>query len=265
MPTLSEILIYPIKALDPSSVDRVSITSIGGLSGDRAYAMKDVNGEYIHGKRTSAVHRLHTACDRNARQLKLRVHETDQICEFHLDTDREALEAWLSEYFEMNVILAVEPGGGQTDSVIFTTDGKAGPTVISKATIREVASWYDGICPEQMQQRLRPNLVISDVPPFWEDRLVTNSDYRLQIGDIRLTGAEPIPRCIVPARHPHTGMEYDGFRETFVQKRDETLPTWVDLDDLDGNLFSLMIGTEIPKSERNGELAVGETAQIVSP
>ncbi|CAJ52373.1 MOSC domain-containing protein [Haloquadratum walsbyi] len=264
MPTLSQILTYPVKALDPSTRDRVSITNIGGLSGDRAYAMKDADGKYIHGKRTPAVHRLHTTCDLDSQWFKIRVHGTDQTYEFQLDTDREALESWLSEYFGLNVILAVELGGGQTDNVIFTTDGKAGPTVISEATIHEVASWYDGICPEQMQQRLRPNLVVSDVPPFWEDRLITDSDYRLQIGDVRLTGAEPIPRCIVPARHPHTGMEYDGFRETFVQKRAETLRAWVDPDDLDENLFSLMIGTEIPESERDGELAVGETVQIVS-
>lgn len=264
MPTLAEILIYPVKALDPSSLDRVSVTNIGGLAGDRTYAIKDIDGEYVQGKRTSAVHRLHTKCDLDSQRFTVRTHETDQTHEFHLDTDREALETWLSEYFGLDVVLSVEPGGGQTDNIIFNADGTAGPTVISAATIREVASWYDGISPKQMQQRLRPNLVISDVPPFWEDQLLTDSDYELQIGSVTLTNIEPISRCVVPARDPHTGVEYDGFREIFLKKRAETLPTWVDENDLDGNLFSVMVGTQIPPSERDGELSVGDTIQIVS-
>ncbi|WP_182021757.1 MOSC N-terminal beta barrel domain-containing protein, partial [Haloquadratum walsbyi] len=77
MPTLSQILTYPVKALDPSIRDQVSITNIGGLSGDRAYAMKDTDGEYIHGKRTPAVHRLHTTCDLDSQWFKIRVHGTD--------------------------------------------------------------------------------------------------------------------------------------------------------------------------------------------
>lgn len=148
----------------------------------------------------------------------------DRTHEFNLEDEREALEGWLSDDFGMPVVLEVGPGGSQTDSVVFTTDGEAGPTLISAATVREVTSRDNGVDPVGMRLRPRPNLVVTGVRAFWAGRLVADSGRRFQVGDVTLCGVEPTPRCVVPARDPRTGVEYDGFGETFIEKREEPSP-----------------------------------------
>jgi uncharacterized protein YcbX len=265
MTELSHIAVHPVKALDPASLDSVSITGIGGLAGDRAYGITDEHGEYVHGKRTQKVHRLDCEFDLERNCLRVQIEGHDSSHEFHLDDDRAALEAWLSDFFDFRVELTVGPGGSQTDSVVFTDSEEAGPTVVSEATIREVASWYDGIDPEEMRLRLRPNLVVTGVPPFWEEKLIADGGCRFQIGDVLMEGVGSVPRCVVPTRNPYTGEEYAGFRQTFVEKRDATLPEWTSRATLDGNLFSLTAVARIPESQRDGELRVGDSVRVVGP
>jgi uncharacterized protein YcbX len=263
MPVLSRIAIHPIKALDPVPLDRISITDVGGLTGDRVYGIVDESGDYIHGKRTADVHRLNTEFDLDTAHLRLRVRGEDRVHEFNVDRNREALEAWLSNYFDTRIELEAGPGGSQTDSVVYTDEAEAGPTLISAATIREVASWYDGIGPDEMRLRLRPNLVVEGVPPFWEDKLVAEGGCDFRIGDVTLEGLMPVPRCVVPTRDPYTGEVYERFRETFLEKREETLPEWADQDAFDGNLFSLMAVARIPETDYGSELSIGDPVHLI--
>ena len=263
MVTLSRISVYPIKALDPVELDSVAITAVGGLSGDRIYAIVDENGNYVNGKRTAKVHRLDATVDLETNHLTLRKRGGDTTRKFHLDRDRDQLDTWLSNYFGIDVHLERGPGGSQTDSVVLGDSSEPGPTLISEATLREVASWYDGIDAEEMRLRLRPNLVVTDVPAFWEDKLVTRDGRRFRIGDTTLEGVKPVPRCVVPTRHPDTGETYDGFRETFVRRRRESLPEWTSPELFDGDLFSLMALTRVPQEQRAGTLAVGDSLELV--
>lgn len=263
MATLSHISVHPIKALDPADPDRVSITPVGGLEKDRAYAIVDAEGEYVNGKRTAAVHRLDAAFDLEAGVVELGSRETEASRTFHLDDDRRALEAWLSDALGLEVHLEVKQGGFQTDSVIFGDESQAGPTLISEATLREAASWYEGIDLAEMRLRLRPNLVVEGVPAFWEDKLFSDGGRRIQIGDVTLEGVKPLPRCVVPTRHPQTGEVHEGFRETFLEKREATLPDWVDRAPFEGNLYRMMVATRFPASERDGELAVGDSVRLL--
>lgn len=261
MATLSQIAVYPIKALDPVECDCVAISAVGGLADDRVYAITDETGEYVNGKRTADVHPLEADIDLDTKRVVLDVHGDDAPQEFHLDDDREELETWLSDYFNSNVELKTRPGGAQTDSAVIA-DTVKGPTIISRATLCEVASWYDGIDPTEMRLRLRPNLVVEGVPAFWEDKLVANGGRRVHIGDVTLEGNHPIPRCVVPTRNPHTGEAYEGFQKTFIKKREETLPGWADRDTFDGNFYKVMIGTRIPETEHDGELTVGDKIRL---
>lgn len=262
MPTLSQIAVHPVKALDPVSRDRAAITAVGGLAGDREYAIVAEDGGYVNGKRTAAVHRLRADVDLETNRIELGVEGEGTDRTFHLDRDRAALEAWLSDYFDLAVSLEVGPGGSQTDSAVYGDGSKTGPTLISAATLREVASWYDGVDPAELRLRMRPNLVVEGVPAFWEDRLVVDGGRRLRVGDVTLEGVDPVPRCVVPTRHPRTGEVTEGFRETFVERRAETLPGWVDESDLGGDLFKLMAITRVPADERDGELAVGDPVSL---
>lgn len=261
MATLSQIAVHPIKSLDPDERDRVSISAVGGLAGDRVYAIVDREGDLVNGKRTADVHPIQADFDLDENRVVLSVRGEDTSRQFHLDHDREALEAWLSEYFDIRVELETGPGGALTDSAVLSGSSK-GSSLISEATLREVASWYEGIDPTEMRLRLRPNLVVEGVPAFWEDRLFADGGRRFRIGDVTLEGIRPIPRCVVPTRDPKTGTVYEGFRETFLQKREETFPEWGDRDAFEGTLYRLMVGTRIPESERDGELRVGDEVRL---
>jgi len=258
MSRLTDIAVYPIKALDPMRLDRVGITDVGGLEGDRTYGIVDRDGQYVHGKRTAAVHRLEGTVDPETGRVEIGTHDDGTVREYVLPDDREALEAWLTGYFDLPVALNAEQGGAQTDGTLYTEESESGPTVVSRATLREVASWYEGITPAQARLRFRPNLVVDGVPAFWEDKLLADGGRRLDIGDVTVEGVMSVPRCAVPVRDPRTGEEYDGFRETFVRKRRETLPDWTTEQLLDGNLFSLTTLVRIPPAERSGTFQVGD-------
>jgi uncharacterized protein YcbX len=279
---LSHIAVHPVKALDPVSLERVAITDIGGLDNDRAYAIVTADGEYLNGKQTDEVHRIRAAFDLERRRITLGVEGRDGVetssveregtgdveggetREFHLDADREPIEAWLSEQFGRPVELEMGRGGSLTDGVIYGDTDRTGPTLVSAATLREVASWYDGIDAREMRLRLRPNLVVEGVSPFWEDRLVADGGRRFRIGDVQLAGTHPVPRCVVPTRDPHTGETDENFRETFVERREATLPEWVDRTAFDGNRYSVTVGTRVPECERDGELRVGDEIRLLS-
>jgi uncharacterized protein YcbX len=261
MPTLSRIAVHPIKALDPVDMDRAAITDSGGLENDRAYAIVDDRG-YVNGKRTATVHRLRADVDRDATRVTLESPERGPR-EFHLDDDREQLENWLSEYFGNPVTLKQGPGGTQTDGAVYGDGSQTGPTLTSEATLREVASWYDGIDAGEMRLRLRPNLVVAGVAPFWEDRLLADGGRQLQIGDVTLEAVKPLPRCVVPTRHPHTGVEYEGFGETFRERREATLPEGVDRAVFGDDLFKLTTLLRVPESDRGGRIETGAEVRVV--
>lgn len=258
MPTLSRIGVHPIKALDPVEPNRVEITAIGGLAGDRAYAIVDSDGRYVNGKRTASVHGLQVEVDLDTERVAIGRRGTASLTEFHLADDRRALETWLSEYFGIPVELEAGRGGELTDSAVYGDGTQTGPTIISEATLREVASWYDDIDPEGMRRRMRPNLVVSGVPPFWEDRLVAGGVTSVEIGGVTMEGVAPVPRCVVPTRDATTGEVTPGFRETFVERREATLPEWTDRSQFADGFFKLMVVARIPRAERDGTLQVGD-------
>ena len=275
---LSHISVYPVKGLDAVNPDRVAVTAGGGLTGDRVYALYDDEG-YLNARRTAAFHPVASSFDLDAGTVQLSAPDRPAQT-FDVDADRAALETWLGEHLGTDVELQGGRSGEQSDRAIYGDGSQTGPTLVSEATLRELASWFDGIDPEGMRRRLRPNLVVSGVNAFWEERLLGSLDEavyadggtdcdaraypRVRIGDVTLEGVEPIPRCVVPTRDPDTGEEYDGFRETFVRRRAETLPSWTDEATLAGNLYSATLGTHIPEGERDGDLVVGEAVALLN-
>lgn len=257
MATLASIATYPIKSLDPEPRERVTLSADGGLEGDRVYALVDDDGAFVNGKRTPKVHRLRATLDREAGVLDLRVEGESATRRFDLDRDRAALHDFLADYFGIPVSLERRDGTNMTDS------SDPGPTVVSAATLREAASWFPGIDAGGMKLRLRPNLVVEGVPAFWEDRLVAGGggDCRLRVGDVTLEGRAPVPRCVVPSRDPHTGEEYEGFRETFVRNREATFPDWADRAAFD-HFFCLMVATHVPDAARGRTIRGGDAVWI---
>lgn len=257
-PTLERINVYPVKSLDPhDTLEVVEIRPDGGLTYDREFAMVDESDVFVNGKNDRRVHRLRSWFDPKTGRLTLRPNDGDPAA-FDVE-DGEEIEAWLSAFFDQPVEFRRKEGGGFPDDTL-----ASGPTLISAATIEAVAGWFDDISPSEMERRLRPNLVVSGVEPFWEDRLYKDETEAVafRVGDCEFLGSNPCQRCVVPTRDPDTGEETRGFRQTFVEKRRETLPEWASEAWFDHH-FRLMVNTFVPAATVGETIAVGDEMEIL--
>ena len=62
-PTLTQIIIYPIKSLDGKIVDRAKISPGGALKFDRRWAIVDERGKIVNAKRTAKIQQLRSEFD----------------------------------------------------------------------------------------------------------------------------------------------------------------------------------------------------------
>jgi uncharacterized protein len=253
MPQLVRISIFPIKSLDGLTVSEAQILSSGALKGDREFAIIDSAGKFVNGKRNAKVHLLRSTLDLDARRVILWVQDQANQQTFDLDGDRHAMSDWLSNYFGQPVKLVQNLEMGFPDD----TDSP-GPTIISTATLTTVASWFPQLSYEQVQRRLRTNLEVDAALPFWEDRLFASAESSVifRVGDVQIEGINPCQRCIVPTRNPETGEVDNRFQKIFIQKRQETLPDWVERSRFN-HFYRLAINTRIPASEAGKVLAIG--------
>ncbi len=258
MARLDEIAVYPIKSLEPTTLERTTVIENGALQWDRRYAIVDEAGEYVNGKRDERVHRLETTYDLERSTVTIGERDGETTRTYHLDVDRDALEAWLSAFFEYRVRLVRDDEGGYPDDTTVS-----GPTVIAWETLEAVAGWFDGIDATGMFRRLRPNLVLEAETAFWEDRLYDEPGtvQAFEIGDVSFRGSNPCQRCVVPTRHPDTGEPTPGFQETFVENRERTLPAWASREWFD-HYFRLMVNTDILERDWGASLRVGDEVRI---
>lgn len=259
MPYLSRILIYPIKSLDGIAVTQTKVLKSGALQYDRQFAIFDEQGRFVNGKRNPQVNLLRTAYDLDAHTVSLQVQDTEQTQVFYLDQERTELEAWLSGYFGKTVHLRQNLVQGFPDDT-----NASGPTVISTGTIEAVASWFPAIGIDEMRRRLRANVEIADVPPFWEDQLFGEAGdiVPFQIGSIQFEGVNPCQRCVVPTRDSLTSKTYPDFQKIFVAKRQETLPFWVNASRFN-HFYRLSVNTRLPESEADKILQLGDEVKIL--
>jgi len=249
---VDQLFVHPIKALDPVGVESAQVVTNGGLSWDRRYAILDADGGYVNGKREPAVHEIRASFDLDAGTVTVREQEHGSAT-FGLADERDALASWIAGVVGYPVELVRDEGGYPDD-----TDA-AGPTVIARSTVEAVAAWYDGIGPEGMRRRLRPNVVVGGVEAFWEDRLYDEPGTvrPVDVGAVTVHGVSPCRRCVVPTRDPDTGEATPGFRERFVEHREATLPGWANEAWFD-HYFRLMVNTQVPETEWGETVAVGD-------
>jgi hypothetical protein len=265
VPYLSRIIVYPIKSLDGVVLTKATVLKSGALQHDRQWGIFDQQGRFVNGKRNPKVHLLRTSFDFDAGTVCLQVQGLEKTQLFHLDRELASLEDWLSGYFGLQVELR------QNSLTGFPDDTEAsGPTVISTETLEAVASWFPGVegvgkaaAIDEMRRRLRTNIEIAGVPPFWEDQLFaeTGEVVQFQVGSVLVEGINPCQRCVVPARHSLTGNIYPNFQKIFIQKRKETLPAWAHSSRFN-HFFRLSVNTRIPESEAGKMLQVGDEVKI---
>lgn len=257
-PYLAKISIFPVKSFDGASLTKVSVLESGALQQDREYALFDDRERFVNGKRNAKIHLLRSHFDADCQNISLQIQGTSDRVTFHLDKERLELAAWLSNYFGFPVKLK------QNKLTGFPDDTEAsGPTIISTATLTEVASWFPGVSVEEMRDRMRANLEIDGVPPFWEDRLFTaaGDSFQFQIGEVVFAGINPCARCVVPTRDAKTAAATENFQKIFTAKRQETLPTWTTPERFN-HFYRLSVNTKMRSSEVGKILRIGDRVSV---
>ncbi len=271
-PFLERIFVYPIKSLDRAEVRTATISPGGALMYDRRFAIFDEQGVYVNAKRTALVHRVRVRYEaQHLLHASFTFPEDNDTYAFDLgsEADRRRAGLRLGEYFGFGVELRSDEHVGFPDD-----RQRTGPTVIASATYAKIAEELNTRAPkyggggpmlgaEDLSLRMRANLEIGGVPPFWEDRLSYGAGVNFQVGDITVTGLHPCARCVVPSRHPENGAIYPGFAKMLTDLRRESLPPWADRGKFD-HYFRLAVNTRIQETESNKSMSAGDEVQVVT-
>ncbi|HYW19504.1 MAG TPA: MOSC N-terminal beta barrel domain-containing protein [Nodularia sp. (in: cyanobacteria)] len=260
MPYLAKILLYPIKSLDGVEVEQAKILASGALEYDREFAIFDGQGKFVNGKGNSKIHLIRSQFDILNRTISLETAKEDSPQVFHLDEEQQEIAANLSDFLGFAVTLGQNPVLGFPDDT-----NSPGPTVISTATLTEVASWFPGLNVDNMRRRIRANIEVSGVPAFWEDQLFSQQGdiVSLRVGDVSLFGVNPCQRCIVPTRNPDSGEADPNFQKIFVQHRKATLPDWADSSYFN-HFYRLGVNTRLTPSETGKFCQIGNEIDMIT-
>ena len=255
---LAKIFIYPIKSLDAVEVENATITDTGSLRCDREFALVDAQNRFVNGKRYPQLHLLRSTFSLAKRLIKVKFPGENSEQVFHLDQERPALAAALSNFLGFTVQLQQNTNMGFPDD----TDSP-GATIISTPTLTEVASWFPSINIDEMRRRMRANIEIDGVPAFWEDRLFAASGETVafKIADVQFLGINPCQRCVVPMRDSYSGEVYPNFQKIFGQKRQATLPNYINTTQFN-HFYRLAVNTRVPISEAGKKIIIGSSMEI---
>ena len=163
-PRLAGIRLHPIKSLDPVSVSQARISLSGGLELDRAWALYSVDGKWVNGKRTPAIHLIRAAYSPDLHQVTLSVpgdRRKIPTRTFDFPAAHEDAAEWFSVFFEQQIIVRYSEGGFPDDTIA------NGPTIVSTASLQAVSDWFPpsplgfpGISLDEARLRFRTTLEI---------------------------------------------------------------------------------------------------------
>jgi uncharacterized protein len=271
---LAGIRVHPIKSLDPVSVRQARIGPGGGLEHDRAWALFSVDGRWVNGKRTAAVHLIRASYAPDLSSVTLAVPGDRRNIPprtFPFPGGAEDAAEWFSVYFEQQILVRHSPEGFPDDNIA------NGPTIISTASLQSVADWFPSLTLDSARQRFRITLEIDSadvaaqtasanghLPAFWEDRLYGEDErsvVRFRIGEVNFEGSNPCARCPVPPRDPQTAVEITGFQKRFSDLRRETLPPWAPAARFD-HFYRLAVNTRVAPTETGKTLRLGDAVVL---
>jgi uncharacterized protein len=253
-PYLARITFYPVKSLDGVRLHEARLAGGAGIAHDREYRFVGADGAVLNskrlGERTIAIRSTY---DSAFGELTLRYGE--ETVSARLPREAAAVERAVSRWLGQPARLERDELHGFPDD----TDA-SGPTVVSRATLAEVASWF-GLDEDEARRRFRANLEIDGVEPFWEDRLYGPAGLpprEFRIGDARLEATNPCKRCAVPSRDSRTGaIPEPKFAKLFAERRKRSLPPWAERSRFD-QFYRLAVNSRVPASENGKTIHVGD-------
>jgi hypothetical protein len=257
-PRVANIRLHPIKALDPVHVKEARIGPGGGLEFDRAWALYSVDGQWVNGKRTAAVHLIRAAYAPDLSSVTISVPGDRRKIPsktFAFPDDAAVAANWFTSFFEQPITVRHSPEGFPDDSIA------NGPTIVSTASLQAVCDLFPGMTLDNVRQRFRTTLEIDGVPAFWEDQLFgekERSAVRFRIGEVSFEGSNPCARCPVPPRDPQTGEIIPGFQKTFSDFRRSHIPSWTPEARFD-HYYRFATNTRVASSEAGKLLRVGDS------
>ncbi len=265
-PRLANISLYPIKSLDPLPVREARIGPGGGLEFDRAWALYSADGQWVNGKRSTAIHLIRAAFTPDISSVTLSVpgdRRKIPTKTFAFPGDTAAASKWFSNFFEQPITVRHSPEGFPDDTIA------NGPTIVSTASLQAVCGLFPGMTIDDARLRFRTTLEIDggrsavapeEVPAFWEDQLFSAEErgaVRFRIGEVNFEGSNPCARCPVPPRDPHTGVIIPGFQKIFSDYRRSHVPAWCPEARFD-HYYRLATNTRVASSEAGKVLRVDD-------
>ena len=256
-PHVARLFIYPVKSLDRVNCDRVTVLESGALRGDRTWAIFNLNGNFVNGKRNQKIHGLRSEFNLATNTVSLQIQGTDRT-EFNLIEEQQKLGDWLESYFSFPVEIKQNLEMGFPDDTV-----SPGATIISTATLEAIADWYPELDTADIRRRFRSNIEIAGVPAFWEDRLFStaNLTVKFNVGEVEFMGVNPCQRCVVITRDPETGESYPTFQKIFIFQRKNTLPEWTERSRFN-HFFRLAVNTKLSAKEAGKVIKVGDKIAI---
>src|SRR5882762_8720794 len=269
-PRLANISLYPIKSLDPLPVREARIGPGGGLEFDRAWALYSADGQWVNGKRSTAIHLIRAAFTPDISSVTLSVpgdRRKIPTKTFAFPGDTAAASKWFSNFFEQPITVRHSPEGFPDDTIA------NGPTIVSTASLQVDGALFTGMTIEDTRLRFRTTLEIdgdgsaaapAEVPAFWEDQLFgeeERSAVRFRIGEVNFEGSNPCARCPVPPRDPHTGVIIPGFQKIFTDYRRSHIPAWCPESRFD-HYYRLATNTRVASTEAGKILRVGDSVVL---
>ena len=258
-PKLGRIRIYPFKSLAPIEVTECRLTDAGSLENDRRFAFMLANGDFFNAKRTPQIHQIHLKMNKDLTCFEFSRRTNSERITVNLNRGFEALEQWMLEQFQVSVKVCESNVLGYPDDT-----ESPGPTIISKATLERITSWFPALNVDDVRMRLRANLEIENVPPFWEDRLFGAKEKKeriFSIGETSFQGVNPCQRCIVPSRDPQTGVVIANFAKHFQAHRKSELPDWSDRKKFN-HFYRIATNTRLAENTQATRIRVGDYVRL---
>ncbi|MEX0669183.1 MAG: MOSC N-terminal beta barrel domain-containing protein, partial [Pirellulales bacterium] len=257
MPTLDRITIHPVKSLDGIDVATARVLPSGALEHDRRWQLTDMEGRVLNAKRSPLFHAIRAEFELDARLVTLAIDPlairaraipgVERLASlaaatFPLVPGPDGPCGWLAEALSRGVLQEQAAGGlllvERADGGFPDDRDAPGPTLISTASLTEVARWF-GFNLAEARRRFRANLEVGDCDAFWEDTLASPARPEVQpslldlppdlpadpyadlpppeprafsIGEVRFQATNACRRCVVPSRDSRTGSVTEQFR-----------------------------------------------------